>query len=211
MKKLLRFDEEQLYCLWDVETCHLNLLDENLPWQIGFIIFNKNEILEKHHYYIWHENLKMSKDAIYITRFNEGFYKKNAKPQKEILDLFESYLYNDKYINVGHNVCGFDNYVHLQWRRLNGLRADWSYLQRTLDTKCLSAAYKLGIKKISRDNWLSLMFRLSDFARKGLKTNLGLMGREFGIDYDYDSLHDGLNDCILNYHIFKQLIIRIDI
>jgi hypothetical protein len=212
MNNLLRFDDNQLYFLFDTETQCLNLLHDNLPWQLGFIVFNNKEIIDKQQLYIWHENFTISPDAARVTRFDRKEYERLAKPQKEVFDLFESYLYDDKYVVCGHNIAGFDVFIHLQWRRLNGLREDWRFLPRMLDTKSVATAIKLGVKSLKRENWPIDMFKYGGYVERGLKTNLALLGKEYGIkDVNYDELHSGLNDCDLNKKVWDKMKWMIDI
>lgn len=211
MDKLLRFDDNQLYFLWDGETSHLNLLHDNYIWQLGFVVFNNKEIIEKKQFYIFHENFKISDDAARVTRFNWDVYKKNAQPQKEVFDLFESYLYDPKYIVMGHNLMSFDIHCHCQWRRLNNMRPDWSYLPRLIDTNCVAKAIELGIKSIKPSERLEMMFKLSNFVQKGMKTNLTSYGKKLGIDWNYDSLHEALSDVCLNKAIWDKMKLMINI
>ena len=213
MNKLLRFNDEQQYLIFDFETCHVNLLHDNYIWQLGFIIANNKEILEKNNYYIYWDNIldKISEGAAKHTRFNYEIYKKYARPQEEVLDIFEKYLYDDKYIRLGHNIFHFDIFLHNQWRRINKRKTNWSYLNNTLDTDSIARAWKIGAKGIKRNEWTQSMFKYKSYKEKGMKTNLTALGKEFGIEYNYDTLHDGLNDCVLDYLVFKQLMYKIDI
>lgn len=213
MSNLLRFDEKQEYLIWDIETCNTNLLESNYPWQLGFLVANKNEILEKHNYYIYWDDInnKIGVGAKKHTKFNYELYKQNAQPQDKILDIFEEYLYNDKYIKLGHNIFHFDIFVHNYWRKLNNRKTDYSYLNNALDTDAIARAWKLGIKGIKREEWLQSMFKFGNYKEKGMKTNLTALGKEFGIDVDYDNLHQAENDVILNYLVWKQLMYKIDI
>lgn len=210
---LLRFDSEQKYLIFDTETCNTNLLISNYPWQIGFLIVNSSKILEKHNYYIFWDDIlnKISEGAKKHTRFDYETYKRYARPQKEILDIFESYLYNDEYIKLGHNIYHFDIFVHNQWRRENKLASNYSYLPNTLDTDAIARAWKLGIKEIKRKDWVQSMFKFGSYAQKGMRTNLTSLGKEFGIDVDYDNLHDALNDVSLNLLVWDQLKYKINI
>ena len=213
MNKLLRFDNEQLYVCFDFETCHVNLLADNYPWQLGMIICNNKEILEKHNYYIYWDDIlkKISVGARNHTRFNYEVYSANAQPQDKVLDIFESYLYDNRYLKFGHNLYHFDIFIHNQWRRLNNKESDYSYLNKTIDTDAIARAWKIGIKDISREEWKASMFKYGNYKEKGMKTALKYLGPEFNIEYDYTTLHDGLNDCILNHHVFKQLIYKVNI
>jgi len=213
MNKLLRFDDQQLYLIFDLETCSTNLSLDNYPWQLGFLIANNKEILEKHNYFIYWDDInnKIGEGAKQHTKFNYDTYKKNARPQLEILDIFEKYLYDDKYLKCGHNIFNFDIFVHNQWRNLNNRKTDYSYLDNSLDTDAIARAWKIGIKSIKRNEWLQSMFKYGSYKQKGMKTNLTALGKEFNIDVDYNMLHDACRDVELNYLIFKQLMYKIDI
>lgn len=211
--KLLRFNDNQLYLIMDLETCNTNLCMDNWPWQLGFIVTNGKEILEKHNYYIFWENIqnKIGAGAKKHTKFDYNKYISNARPQNEVLDIFEKYLYNDEYIRLGHNIFNFDIFIHNFWRKVNNKPTDWSYLGKALDTDAIARAWKLGIKSIKSDEWLACMFKYGGYKQKGMKTNLTSLGKELGIEFDYDNLHDACFDVHLNWLIWNQLMHRIDI
>ena len=215
MDKLLRFDNNQLYLTFDFETTNTNLALDNYVWQVGFLVSNLQGIIEKHSYFVYWDNIldKMSEGAAKRTGFNYEVYKKEAKPQAEILDIFERYLYDDRFIRYGHTVYNFDIFLHNQWRLRNGKKTDWSYLPLTLDTDAMARAWKRGVKSISRENWAESMFKYGNIIEKGMKTRLEYLGPEFNIkeDIDYTHLHSALEDVKLNYYVFKQLIYKIDI
>ena len=95
---LIRFDENQKYLLWDVETTNLNLFS-TLPWQISFVTFDLKNNYEEHDYFIKWPDFKMSAGAAAVTQFNQILYKNKARDAREILDIFESYL-NDKQYRI---------------------------------------------------------------------------------------------------------------
>ena len=47
--------------------------------------------------------------------------------------------------------------------------------------------------------------------KKGVKTNLTALGKEFEIDVDYNNLHDAVNDLILNIKVWDKLKWQIEI
>lgn len=210
MSNLLRFSDE-LFLLGDFETENLNVCQDNRPWNLGFILFNNKEILEKHSYYIWWDDLNISEGAAKATRFNYDEYKKKSRPQEEIYDIWQKYLYNNELIKIFHNGCLFDAYIEQIWRNSNGLKKDYSFLQNFIDTNSLAKAWKLGLKSIKRKDWLQTWYKYGNYNEKGLKTNLTTLGKEFNIDFDYDNLHIAENDCLINRLIFQQLIYKVDI
>ncbi len=207
---LLRF-ENNLYLLADFETENLNLCQQNRPWNLGFILFNNKEILEKHSYYIWWDDLKMSDGAAKATRFNYENYKRKAKPQKEVYDIWQKYLYRDDLIKVMHNGINFDAYIEQIWRHENQLKTNYNFLNNFIDTNSLAKAWKLGIKSIKREEWLENWYKYANYVRKGLKSSLTVLSKDLSIPFDLETLHDASNDCILNKLIFEQLIYKIDI
>ena len=109
--KYVRDNPSQKYVIWDLETCHLSLLDSNLPWSIGYIIYQDGKILEKHNQYIKWDNLPISEGAAKITRFDMNVYKQKAEDPVKVLDKFEEYLLDSNYIGIYHNGSNFDIYV----------------------------------------------------------------------------------------------------
>lgn len=210
MNNLLRFSHET-FCISDYETENLNVCQNNRPWNLGFILFNDKEILEKHSYYIWWKDLNISQGAAEATRFNYDEYKKKARPQKEIWDIWEKYLYNKGLIHAQHNGIMFDSYITQIWRSENNLNKDYSFLNSYIDTNSLAKGWKLGLKSIERKDWLTSWYKYGNFKQKGLKTNLTTLGKEFNINFSYDNLHQAENDCLLNRLVFQQLITKIDI
>ena len=110
---LLRFNDKQKYLVFDFETCNLSLSSkDNKPWQLAFLVCQGNKVIEEHDYYIYWDDLKISKDAKKITGFSEKKYKDLAQPAEFVLEHFEKLLYSEEYIPVGHNIFGFDIYIH---------------------------------------------------------------------------------------------------
>lgn len=213
MNKLLRFDNKQKFLIFDMETCSTNLVLDNYPWQCGFLIADGKQILETHNYYIhWDDiNNKIGDGAKIHTKFDYNKYSSNAQPQDKVLEIFEKYLYDDKYIKLGHNIFHFDIFIHNFWRKVNNKTSNWSYLNNALDTDSIARAWKIGIKSIKRDEWLQSMFKYGNYKEKGMKTNLTALGKEFDIKVNYDNLHDASNDVELNFLVWQQLKNRIDI
>lgn len=209
MNKLLRFSNDT-FLLADFETESLALAERNRPWQLSWLVFNNKEILETHNYYIWWDDLKMSDGAAKATGFNYDFYKKNAKHQKEVYDLWEKYLYNDDYIRCFHNGIAFDCYIEQIWRQANGLNKNYSFLNSFIDTNSLAKAWKLGVKSIKREDWLSSWYKFGNYVQKGLKSSLGTLQKDLNIEFNLP-LHDSKNDILINRLIFQQLIYKIDI
>ena len=209
MENLLRFQKNQKYLVFDFETENLNLVIKNRPWQLSYLICEGDRIIKESDNFIWWADLNVSKEAATITRFYYDKYKRLAKPAAQILNEFESYLYNEEYLIIGQNLLNFDIYVHNIYRKELGKKPDWSYTSRIIDTNALSKAFKLS--SIVGDDRPSWMFKMNNYRKKGLKTSLSLMGKELEIPFDYESTHDGLQDVKLNFFVWNKLKWMVDI
>lgn len=222
---LLRFNKEQKYLLFDVETSHLNLIPSmgNLPWQCSFIVCTKDKILEEFDLFPYWENLKISKGAAAITRFTyenyalestrchrKYFKGESTTPPRKALDLFERYLYDESIIPCGHNILGFDVYVHNVWRHELNLPTDYSYIPRCLDTNCIEKAILLQ-EKPNHDDLISWQWRFTTFRKRTMKTSLGFLCKKYGINVDEKLQHDSLYDIKLNYELLKKQLLEIDL
>lgn len=52
---------------------------------------------------------------------------------------------------------------------------------------------------------------MSSTVKKGVKTNLTALGKEYGIDHDYDNLHNALVDLDLNLKIWNKIKWQVEI
>ena len=208
---LLRFNiKNQKYIIWDLETESLNLCFANRPWQCSMILCEGHNILEKYDLFPLWEDIKLSSDAARITRFDKLSYISKSSDSLKCLDIIDSYLYDKDVMNVGHNILGFDVYVHNIWRKALGKKSDFSYIDRSIDTNCLAKAYRLQ-EKPDISNKKAWQYRMNSFHEKGIKTSLSAMCKEFNIDYNANEAHDGMYDCIRNRDIFIKLINSVEI
>lgn len=208
---MLRFNKDQKYICFDFETCHLNLLDKsNKPWQLSYIIAKGNNIIKEVDNYIYWSDLKISEDAKVITHFDERKYHSLAADPKDILANFEEYIYDNDYIIVGQNLLGFDVYVHNIYRKLLGLKTDFSYINRIIDTNCIAKAIKKNLKP-QKEDFIYWQYRLENFREKGLKTSIKAQLKDYKIDFDENMLHNSLYDVQMNFKIFQKQLWQIEI
>jgi DNA polymerase III alpha subunit (gram-positive type) len=209
---LLRFKKKQKYLIFDFETCNLNLASrKNQPWQLAFLVIEGDKIVESQDYWIKWDNLQMSEAARRITGWTEKKYLAKAVDPLEPLEHFEKYLYDDSYLKVGHNILGFDVYVHNIYRKLLGQRADYSYIPDCLDTLCLAKAIKKNIKIQKNDDRLGWQYKLNNLFERGLRASLTQCCKDYDIDFDPNKLHDALYDIKKNYQVFKKMLWEIEI
>jgi DNA polymerase III epsilon subunit-like protein len=211
-ENLLRFKKNQKYVIFDYETCNLNLSSfENKPWQLGFICCSGSNIVDKFDLTVGWDEINVSDDAAKITNFNINKYNKNKIDAKKCLDSFEKYLYDPDYIIVGHNVLGFDVYIHNIHRLLCGKESDYSYMNRVLDTNCLARAIKNDIKFDQSSCLISWQYKLLNYRKKGVKTNLKQLCKDYSIEFDDSKLHDALYDVEKTFEVLNKIIWDIEI
>ena len=204
--KLLRFNKKKKYVVFDYETCGLNLASlENKPWQLAFLVIKDNKVVEKNDYYLKWDHLPISADAKRITGFKKSVYNKRATDPLKALNHLEKYFYDEDFYIVGHNIIGFDVYIHNIHRKLCGKKSDYSYMNRTVDTNCLARAKKEGIE-LNDAEFLAWQYKLQNYRKKGLKTSLKQLCKDFGIEFQEGQLHDALYDIFKNYEVFKALL-----
>jgi len=211
-EELLRFKKNQKYLIFDYETCNLNLSSlENKPWQLGFVISEGSKILDRQDLYISWEDLNISKEAQVVTNFSRIKYDKLKQNPKKCIDAFEKYLYNKDYIIVGHNILGFDVYMHNIHRLLLGKPSDYSYINRVLDTNCIARAIKNEIAFTKNDDLLSWQYKLLNFRKRGVKTNLKQLCKDYSIEFDDKKLHEALYDVEKTNEVLHKMLWQIEI
>ena len=65
--------------------------------------------------------------------------------------------------------------------------------------------------KETYDSLLEYQYRLSTKKKKGIKTNLTALGKEYDIDHDYKNLHNALVDLELNVKVWQKLKWKVEI
>ena len=208
MNGLLKHNINQKYVVFDTETEGLSLTSSR-PWQLSWIVCQGENILEQHDEFILFGDLDMSEDAARITNFNKSVYLQSAKDPLEVWQKFAPYLYDEKNILVGQNLLGYDIYILNVLMNHLGMKNNWSFLPRIVDTKALATALFKDIK-LSGDR-LSWQMKLMNFREKGLKTSQGFLLKHFGIDHDPSKLHNAMYDITMNYKIFRKLIMGVDV
>lgn len=209
---LLRFNKKQKYLIFDYETCNLNLNSKNnKPWQLSFIVADFNKVYDEQDFYLKWPDLNISPEAKKITGFNQSLYEQKSLDPKECLNVFEKYLYDKSIRPVGHNILGFDLYIHNIHRNLCGKKTDYSYVERCIDTNCLAKAV---LEKMPNKNFkqnICWQYSLNNFRKRGLKTSLQACAKKYQIEFDEKKLHNALYDIKLNYQVLKKQLWDIEI
>jgi len=210
LDNLLRYNKKQKYCCFDYETEGLNLYYSR-PFQLSFVVGEGPNIIEEQDHYIDVPDLKMSDEAAKVTRFSWDKYNRLKKDKAFVLDSFEKYLYDPEYLVVGHNILRFDVFIHNTHRRICGKKTDYSYLDNLIDTNCLAKAIKCDIPRQKDESTIQWMFRLASFRKRGVKTNLKALLKEYDIEFDEKMLHNSKYDTFKNFELFSRLIWQIEI
>lgn len=206
---LLRYRPDQRYLIFDVETEGLHLA-RTRPWQLAYAVCTLKGIESINVRHLNWPDLNVSLEAARVTRFDMATHMRIAEDPETVLRDFEALVNDPQYILTGHNILGFDAYVYQTWRRLCGRSLDWSFMPRMLDTNVLSKAYRKGFKP-EHDNLPAWQYKVMAWREKGLKTRLGVMAREFGIEYDERYAHDAAYDVRVNHGVLNKLVWSIEV
>ena len=210
--KLLKnnFDKYK-YLVFDTETEGVSL-SKSRPWEIGWNIYHGYKKIEEHQFYLKWPDLNVSEGAARVTGFKMSNIEQFGKNPKEVIDLFDSYLYNTEYKLITTNGLGFDSYIHNVSRLQLGYKTNYSYIERMYDNDSLSRAYKLGIKvPDEKEKFLPFQYSMSSIIKKGMKTNNAAMAKEFGVVVDESKLHTASYDIDITFQVFVNLIRKLDI
>jgi DNA polymerase III epsilon subunit-like protein len=208
---LLRYDKNKRYVFIDCETLNLCLsFAHNLPWQIGMIKTKGDRKEDSKNFYIkWDTDLKISQDAARITRYDPKRIEKIGLKIEEVFPTVKDWLDHADYI-VGHNILGFDVYLIKELYQEMGCH--WDHLMnKIIDTNCIARGIKYGIHLKKKDDILEYQYKILHTRRKDVKSSLTYLGKEYGIEHDYENLHDALNDLDLNIKVWDKLKWQIEI
>lgn len=209
----LRFNKKAKIAVIDVETFNLALnFQINRPWQVAALRVEGETIIEEINCFVkWDDcKFKIGKGAAEVTKFNQYHFDSVAVgPDEAFLKFWEPLKWADRIIM--HNGLRFDMYLLKGYAEFMG--EDWSFiLNKVIDTKAVAQGIKLNRPyQPKEDNWLEYQYRMANDHTRGVKTNLTTLGKEFGIPFDYETLHDGLNDIKLNLLVWNKLKYQIEI
>ena len=208
---LLRVDKDKTYCFIDFETENLCLnCSHNLPWQVAMIKATGNDkVAEKDYYIKWPRKLKVRKEAARITRFSVKKHEEKALSYEEIFPTLEDWLSNCDHI-IGHNILGFDIYLIKDYYKKMG--KDYKHLlPKIIDTMCVARGIKFDEHYKQTDDFLAWQYKMLNKHKKGVKTSLIALGKEFDIKHNYDKLHDALVDLELNLKVWNKIKWMLDL
>ena len=214
---LLRFKKDKKLLFIDCETFNLCLNKcNNLPWQIGMIKcqsgFNSRIKKSWDLHIKWDTDLSIGADAARITKFNpQKFDRLAISPEKAFEDV-ERELDGCDYI-IGHNILGFDIYLIKDLYEYMG-KSYKHLVNKVIDTYAIAKGVKLDIpfqRNGNPNGFMLYQYRTIYEFKKGIKTNLTALGKQFDIKHDYDNLHDAVCDLELNIKVWDKLKYMIDV
>jgi len=207
--ELLRFNTTKKWVVLDTETEDLNLLTTR-PWEVAIVIGQGNKIISSECLYPFWDDLRVSEDAARITGFNAATYKQKSMCAKKAWHIVSEYLFDPEYLHLQHNGFNFDIFVLKTWAKLVGAEFNWSWLKRLYDTNCFAKAKKMEIN-IPQDpkELLDFQFRMAPLHRRGIKTNLGQLCKDYNIECDPAKQHQAEYDCELLYKVWRDMLYKL--
>lgn len=202
---LLRYDKDKTLVFIDCETFNLCLnFCHNIPWQIAMIKVKGDKKIDQKNFYLkWQTDLKISQDAARITRYDHKKVQKEGFDPKEVFPTIKDWLDNADYI-IGHNTLGFDIYLIKEYYKF--MRCDFNHLvKKFIDTNTIARGIKYGMVYNPKDDLTEYQYKVLHTRKKNVKSSLSLLGKENGIDHDYEKLHDAINDLDLNLKVWNKL------
>ena len=103
-----------------------------------------------------------------------------------------------------------DIYLIKDYYKFMGKSSEHLY-PKFIDTNAIAKGIKMGLPYKAGDDLLEYQYKAYHTIKKGVKTNLTALGKEFEIDVDYNNLHDAVNDLILNIKVWDKLKWQIEI
>jgi DNA polymerase III epsilon subunit-like protein len=203
--KLLRYNKNFRYLSLDTETAGLNAFYHE-PWQIAWSITEGGKIISCKQYHLRIPNLKVSPDAARITKFDLEYHNRVARDPKEVYDELAADWFDERNFIVLQNYY-FDLNKIKVLERLLGINKYYNFNKRVYDAIALSKAFRLQINPPeNREDYVKWQFSMLNFKQKGLKTSLGTMAKEFGIEWDDFKSHEARYDVIKTSELFQKLI-----
>lgn len=209
-ENLLRYNFSQKYLLFDVETANLSLT-RGLPWQLAFSTAKGKYIINEFERKIWWENYEIKPEIAAMNHFYRPQYEKEARDPLEVLEEFDSYLYDPEYIVVTMNGMGFDGHIHNNWRKILGLKTDYSWMDRHIDILATFRAIQAGAKNPPRDDLLAWQYCWLNHRDRKVKASLSAQLKHYGIPFEEAKKHSANYDVGMTFEVFKKQLFELEI
>lgn len=209
-ENLLRFNFKQKYLVWDLESSNLAISSE-IPWQIGYILADGKQIKKEFERKIFWPNYDVAPEIAMLNHFDKHQYEREAKDPKEVLDEFESYLYDPSYLIVGMNSISFDGFIHNNWRKKLGRKTDYSWMDRHIDILATFRAIMAGAKTPPKDDLLAWQYTFLNNRDKKVKASLAAQLEHFSIPFNDEARHNALEDVRLTFQVFWKHLYELEL
>jgi hypothetical protein len=84
-------------------------------------------------------------------------------------------------------------------------------VEKVIDTNCIAKGLKLGNYYKPNENFLEYQYKMYSARKKGMRTNLAALGREYEIKHDSENLHEAIVDLELNIKVWNKIKWMIDL
>lgn len=172
-------------------------------------VYGDQAVEHKNFYLKWNTNLKISNEAARKTRYSQSTVDRLGISPEEAFPTVFDWLDKCDYI-VGHNTLGFDIYLIREYYSLMG-KSSKHLVNKFIDTNCLAKGVKIGPLYKQSESLIEYQYKMLHTRKKGVKTNLTDLGKEYNIEHDYDNLHDAIVDLDLNLKIWNKLKWQIEV
>lgn len=212
--ELLRFRKNVKYAFIDLETYNLCLnFKQNRPWQVGVLNVNGETIVSSHDIWVlWPDapHLKVGKEAAIITRYSSEEHLRKGIDARQAFEEFWPILKEADYI-VMHNGLKFDLYLLKGYAEKMGV--DWKWIvPKIIDTKAVAQGIKMNIPfNAQKESYFEYQYKMSNSFARGIKTRLEILGKEYGIEHNYELLHNAIVDLELNLKVWNKLKQQIEL
>lgn len=208
-QNLLRMKKNVKICVFDFETENLNLFTSK-PWQFACVQLFNNQVVNSHDIYIKWPNLRISKEAEIITRFDRNKWNEEGRDPKEVFLEINEIFDKADYI-AGHNILGYDIHIYRSGCKRLGIKP-LPIHKKMIDTLACGKGIKLEIPYNPTDDFLKYQIKMltNIITKKGFAT-LSAFAKYYDIQFDETRLHDALYDVELNAEVLKKMLWNIEI
>ena len=84
-------------------------------------------------------------------------------------------------------------------------------MDKIIDTNSISRGIKYGTPFKREESFLSYQYKILHTRKKGVRSSLTYLGKEYEIDFDPDKLHEAVYDLELNLKVWNKMKWQIEI
>lgn len=212
---LLRFKSNIKYTVFDVESYNLALnFSFNACWSVGIIQTNDFKIINTQEILInWlneKPDLLIEPEVAIKNHYSKENILKHGLNPKEAFNIFYPYLNDCDYI-LAQNIWGFDIYLLKEY--CNYMNKPWKhFLPKIIDTNAIAKGLKTGnIFDSKKESFIEYSMRCNNIIKRGIKTNLKQLCRDYDIEFDDNLYHGSSYDCQKTLDVWKKMVWLIEL